>query len=113
MPHNLSWVLSSIGGWHVGCQNEVENIDAVSYAKDHGFVTIRIHYAPAIPDGSIAYELTDAGFDELAKMSDLETVERALRARRWYRNNARKHLECRLLNPATSTPLDIHLTPAS
>ena len=86
----LGKVLSEVGGWHVGCQNDVESADLVCIARARGYVTERMHYAPAIPEGVAAYELTDAGIEAVRELCGEENAMYAERVRSWYRENATK-----------------------
>lgn len=84
----LGNVLSKIGGWHVGCQNDVENAGLVRLARERGYITQRTHYAPAIPEGVAAYELTDVGIEAVRTLCGEEVATHAERVRSWYRAKA-------------------------
>ena len=83
-------MLAEIGGWHIGCENEAENAAAVRMAVERGFVTQRTHYALAFPEGVPAYELTNAGLEEVRRLCGDETTKNAEKTRAWYRENAIK-----------------------
>lgn len=87
---DIVYMLRVIGGWHVGCYKEIEASEAVSYAKARGWIHERTHYAPAIPDGTQAYELTDAGLEQLRQW-DERMAGGADQMRNWYRANAKNH----------------------
>lgn len=61
----VTWVLCYAGGWHVGSQTAEEHIVEIEEATARGWLTTRVHYAPIIPEGVAAYELTDAGLEHL------------------------------------------------
>lgn len=82
----IAYVLAHIGGWRPGCPYEVENQSAVDQIRQRGYVTLRTHYAPAIPEGEPAYELTEAGLKQLALLSGEEAARRAEAMRQWYRD---------------------------
>lgn len=86
---DLISMLTSIGGWHVNCENHRQAIEAVAYADQHGYLTRRIHYAPMIPEGVEAFELTDKGIEALRNWDD-KAANFAVKQRQWYRD--RSHL---------------------
>lgn len=81
-------LLSEIVGWMVGCANEVEHQAGVDDLRRRGLITIRRHVAPV--GEWDAYALTDAGFDRLASIGYGALHDDALRAHRWYRDNAER-----------------------
>lgn len=83
--------LRSIGGWHVGCINHKEYLVNVNKAKDLGLVTTRMHYAPVIPEGGEAFELTDAGIEMVGKLCGDDAKADVIKQRQWYRDNAAKY----------------------
>lgn len=99
---DVNLMLTMIGGWHVSCPADLEAKDAVDYAMRRGWVRTRVHFAPAIPDGSLAYELTDAGLDHLAVTRGERARLIAERVRAWYRANLKKHLEAIRVQAAES-----------
>lgn len=84
---DLGFMLSQIGGWHVGCYNHREAAAAVDYAIERKLVTTRTHYAPAIPEGSEAFELTEAGVAECRRLWGDRLADQALETRKWYRDH--------------------------
>lgn len=88
---DIVYMLRQIGGWHVGSQAAMEAGPAVLHALNERWVTTRIHRAPAFPDGVEAYELTDAGLEQLRKW-DARMAGGADQMRNWYRANAKKHV---------------------
>ena len=90
-------MLGEIGSWHVGCKNEEWSGGAVGFAVDQGWVTTRKHYAPAIPDGVDAYELTDQGIEVYRWAYGSHAAARAEASREWYRRSAAAWLktQCR------------------
>lgn len=90
---DLGGMLQSIGGWMVGCPAHNEAIQAVNYAKDHGYITTRIHYAPVIPEGREAFEVTDLGIEKLRQWWGPKVAEDAAKQRQWYRDNAAKYVD--------------------
>lgn len=84
-------MLSSIGGWTIGCMNHLENAAAVERAKAEGLVGVRIHKAPIDPAGWECFELTDAGIDKVRELRGDKAAADATRARQWYRDNAAKY----------------------
>lgn len=94
---DVGFMLTEIGGWHVGCVSHCEATEAVDYARNCGYVTIRMHYAPAIPEGVEAFEVTDAGIAELRRLRGDKAAEDALMVRGWYRerlNAERTRRQC-------------------
>lgn len=87
---DVNYMLTEIGGWHVGCYNDVEAREAVEYAKDQGWVGTRMHYAPAIPEGALAYELTDEGLAYIRRVCGEKSFRAAGNARKWYRDRLKK-----------------------
>jgi hypothetical protein len=81
-------VLSEIGNWHIGSNNHHWSKLAVDYLLKEGLVSYRTHYAPAIPQGSQAFEVTDRGLDKLRAWG--WDAEAAARSRQWYRDNVVK-----------------------
>lgn len=79
------FLLTEIGGWHVGCQNERQYAFFVNFALGAGLVDYRWHYAPAIPEGVQAYELTDKGIDAIRHAFGIDAADGAARCRAWYR----------------------------
>lgn len=96
---DLVWMLRAIGGWHVGCEIEREHIVGVQHAIDQGWLTKRIHYAPIIPEGAEAWELTDSGLEQLRRW-DERSAGGADQMRNWYRNSAKKHAPSPVGQPA-------------
>lgn len=88
---DIVYMLRCIGGWHVGCIEQCEAQEAVDHVKQQGWVTTRMHYAPAIPLGVEAYELTDAGLDQLRKW-DARMAGGADKMRNWYRARLKEWL---------------------
>ena len=86
MDDRCMFVLGSIHGWHVGCQNECENIESVRYLLVNGLVTFRIHHMPCELNGALAYELTDQGIECLERIFDAATANKSLEIRQWYRD---------------------------
>ena len=84
-------MLVSIGGWTVGCENEVENATAVARARSEGLITTRIHKAPIDPKGWECWELTDAGIEFVRQARGDKQAGIASRLRQWYRDNAAKY----------------------
>lgn len=89
--HPLGWVLSQIGGWHVGCQNAEERASEVDECDARGLIGRRTHYAPMIQEGVSAFELTDAGLAQLKEWCGDEVAMYAEKSRAWYRASALKH----------------------
>ena len=89
---DLASMLRSIGGWWVGCSNDREHIVAVQQAIDAGWLQKRVHYAPAYPEGSECWELTDSGLKYLGKIAGPECEEGADKMRNWYRDYLRNWL---------------------
>lgn len=85
-------LMTEVAGWHVGCEHDREDREAVQYGVTQGLIGLRRHYAPAFPDGVDAYELTDAGLDYLAKNKGLKQFYLASRVREWYRERERKRI---------------------
>lgn len=85
---DVNFMLTEIGGWHVDCYNDREARKAVEYAKEQGWVGRRTHYAEAFPEGSPAYELTDAGLDRVRKVYGETGYAAAHKQRQWYRDRA-------------------------
>lgn len=83
---DVNYMLTCIGGWHVGCENDHEARPAVEYAIGQGWVGTRMHYAPAFPEGVLAYELTDEGLDWILRKQGLSAFNDASRMRKWYRD---------------------------
>jgi DNA-binding PadR family transcriptional regulator len=83
--HEVGLVLRSVGGWWVGSVAAIEAKPVVDYVTRRGYVTTRVHYSPATPEGVPAYELTDAGLDALARLRGECEAEEAREARAWYR----------------------------
>lgn len=90
---DFNYLLTEVGGWHVGCQNDREDREAVRYGIQHGLIGTRRHYAEAWPDGVDAYELTDAGLDYVAQRCGLKAFDTAKRVREWYRDQERIRTE--------------------
>lgn len=86
----IAYVLSSIGGWHVGCLNHQDHQREVEACEKNGWATRRIHYAPAIPEGAAAFEITDKGLDMLRCWYGEQSACRAETTRQWYRINTSK-----------------------
>lgn len=82
---DFNYLLTEVGGWHIGCQNDRDARDAVQYGIDCGLIGTRRHYAPAWPQGVDAYELTDAGLIYVAQKCGLKAYENSNRVREWYR----------------------------
>jgi hypothetical protein len=88
---DVNGMLASIGGWHVGSIVALESADAVEYAIRNGWVQTRTHYGPAYPKGVPAYELTDAGIDQIRKSYGPRSAAQAEAVRRWYRDRVPRH----------------------
>lgn len=82
-------MLTEIGGWHVGCYNDQGARAAVEYAIAQGWVGMRMHFAPAIPEGVQAYELTDEGLAHVRRTLGEKAFQRAGSMRKWYRDYAK------------------------
>lgn len=82
---DVNGMLTEIGGWHVGSYAALEAAAAVSYALDRGWVQYRAHL---FSDGStaVAYELTDAGLDQLRRSYGPVAADNAAKVRQWYRD---------------------------
>lgn len=90
---DFNWLITSVGGWHVGCQNDHrEAREAVQYGIDQGLIGTRRHYAEAFPEGSECYELTDKGLAYVAKVLGRKSFEAAHKMREWYRDRERKRI---------------------
>jgi hypothetical protein len=87
---DLGYMLGVITGWMVTCPNHEAALDSVQLAEDKGWVGRRTHYAPAFPEGIEAFEVTDAGIDQMKAWG--RDGEAARRMRQWYRDNASKPL---------------------
>jgi hypothetical protein len=85
----MNWLLTAIGGWHVGCYNAVEAREAVEYVERQGYVGRRMHYAPMIPEGVEAYELTDEGLAYLRRVQGEKAFQAAGKMRKWYRDRVK------------------------
>jgi hypothetical protein len=96
---DVNFMLTQIGGWHIGCYNDQEARQAVEYAKERRWIGERIHYADAFPEGSLAYELTDAGLERVRAVYGDKGHAAAQKQRQWYRN--RSHLRF----PALTEPV--------
>jgi hypothetical protein len=88
----LGFVLSVVGNWEVGCSNHQQAADAVAYAEDRGYISRRFHSDAARPSGVQAFELTNAGLDELRRLRGDAYAEKALAMREWYRTHAGRPL---------------------
>lgn len=86
--YDAAGMLASIGGWQVECYNHKEQREAVEWAERNQYVTRRTHYAPAIPEGSEAFELTDVGLAALGKWYGEKAESEARKMRQWYRDNS-------------------------
>lgn len=82
---DVNGMLTEIGGWAVGCYNDQYARAAVDYAIERGWVGERTHYTP---NGETwpAYELTDAGLDEVGKRSGDASRQEQIKKRQWYRD---------------------------
>lgn len=89
---DVNGLLTQIGGWHVGCCNDVETRPAVEYAIARGWVSTRTHYAPAFPEGVRAYELTDEGLAYIRRVLGEREFKRAGIARKWYRDRLKERV---------------------
>lgn len=87
----FGWVLSHIGGWHVGSEIDRDNAPRVREALALGYVTERMHYAPMIPEGVPAYELTDDGLEQVRERCGELAYQSAVEQRTWYRESAQRH----------------------
>lgn len=83
-------MLQSIGGWTIGCENHLDNLNAVERAKAEGLVGERIHRCPLSPKGWPCFELTDAGLDKVRELRGPVAARKAADMRQWYRDNAAK-----------------------
>jgi len=83
---SLGSVLTNAGGWAVGCYCDRDNREEVRYAVAMKWLGTREHFAPAIPEGMIFYELTDAGIEKIGEIYDAKAVESARKGRQWYRD---------------------------
>lgn len=84
-------LLSSIGGWTVGCENHLDNMNGVERAKALGLVGVRIHKALIDSKGWECFELTDAGIEKVRELRGDAVASTAIRQRQWYRDNAAKY----------------------
>jgi len=85
---DLNEMLRSINGWHVNSICHADAVDAVKYVERHGWVGRRTHYSRMQPKGVEAFEITDAGLDQLAAWGGDE--EGARKSRNFYRANVAK-----------------------
>lgn len=85
---NVHFLLREIGGWFVDCPNAREAYAAIEFVKERGWVTTRKHYAPAFPEGALAYELTDKGLEQVGKNDGLTVQAQVTKRRNWYRKHA-------------------------
>ena len=90
--HLLRW----IGGWHVRSQAATDANAAIAYAVARGWITVRLHYSPAIPEGQLAYEVTDAGIRRVRLELGEAHAEATEAMRQWYRTLARLHKAAKL-----------------
>ncbi len=88
--YDLVYLMTEIGGWWVGCVAACEKAAAVTEADRRGFLGRRMHYAPAVPEGVEAHELTDAGIHFLAEHAGISTARAAIAQRQWYRDHSAK-----------------------
>lgn len=89
---DVNYLLTEIGGWHVGCHNDCAARKAVEYAIGQGWVGTRIHFAPAIPEGALAYELTDEGLAYIRRTLGEKSFQAAGKARKWYRDREKQRV---------------------
>jgi len=82
-PTDMAGFLRDIVGWQVGCENAERYWAAVNEAKRWGWIGERVHHYPN-PDWepTPAYCLTEAGFEQLAKIGGDVAGARAAHA--WY-----------------------------
>lgn len=83
---DLNGMLCSIGGWHVGCENAQEAREAVKHALEGGLIGYRTHYAPAFPEGVLAFEVRDQGIEQIRRSYGDASAEAAIKMRQWYRD---------------------------
>lgn len=89
----MVYLLRSIGGWRVGCENHLEKAALVQLAINVGYVGTRLHYAPQHPDeGDLAFEVTDSGIEKVREMAVEYVAEEISNMRKWYRDNTSRPL---------------------
>lgn len=93
---SVAITLSQIGGWAVGCPNDVRYYPGHSrILEQRGFVTRRTHRTPSATIGDWeAYEVTDKGLDYLRKHYP-DWAKTAEETRQWYRDSEARILKRR------------------
>lgn len=92
---HLGHLLSEMGSWHVGCANQMRYEAAVDLADSNGWLQKRRHYAPMIPEGVDAWELTDKGLAQVGILCGPSVRAQAEKTRQWYRDNSSKPMDQR------------------
>lgn len=88
MTSNFGSLLSEMGGWHVGCENEHRYAGAVDHALAAGYLSYRQHWIPLDSTVVQAYELTDAGLAKVRELCGKRIATSAEKRRTWYREKA-------------------------
>ncbi len=83
---DLNGMLRCIGGWQVGCEHHIKALEAVSHADKQGWLGRRTHYAPAMPEGVEAFQLTDSGLETLKAWGG--NAEAAREMRDWFQSRS-------------------------
>lgn len=84
------WIklLSDVGGWQCGCDNERRFANHISTMLLNDCITTRMHYCQVDKEGTRAWEITDKGLAVYEKHMDAESRKRVENVRKFYRDNS-------------------------
>lgn len=84
------WVmlLSEVGGWECGCQNQVRYANYIALMTLGDYITTRVHFSSVCKEGALAWEITDKGLQLYAQHFGLDAMKRVEKVRKFYRDNS-------------------------